>query len=920
MQRTRKLALLVSIAAPLVACSANTADTGTTGPLGGQSQVEGYGPEEAVACDDASFPMTMQAEDATLIGVSPATEFAGFEGSSYVGDFDKIGDEVRFEFCVAETDYYTFELRYANGTDESAFRTLYVDDELVPGDHRFRARWNWSDWEPRVPTADFKDSVLLEAGRHTLTVSFEPVDTGIMALDAMTVTRGPEPSSTSITGMLMNDWQELVGGVFASRVFPADDTNSSPRIGELRHRSNWEVNNIDEAAGYLRDVTGEQAYTEFDRKPMHTHIVMRDDGVLEMSYLNWGDNPLPATVVKEHAMPLESGVLVTRYTLTNVTDEARELSMLERVDLSRTGRQESADLVLGTQDDVDIQGQMNVEWREDLQAFIADLSALHGTYVVFGTFQEADQLSTGPSTGGMINPSSGASSGASSGGSSAGEQVEVASVVSQFGDGEALVRNESFTGDDAEMGIVETLTLEPGESQSFSYFYAVRGDLASAEAAARTARSESADTWIDRTSAAWSEWLAQRQEIPTQDPALDQAYRTALVSIKQTQQPEFGSFVAATNPAYQFKVWPRDASVVAMGLDAANYLDEAEAYWRWMASVQETGENEDFPVGTWWTNYSYWLPDEGIPFVQPEWDSLGLFTIGVYRHYLLLRERRSEEEAYAFFQDMWPAVQRASNFIADNIEENGFGPPDFSIWEDRFQYAIFTQVTYASGLVASYELARTAGEMGEEIESWLMAARSIKEAILRPYSEEECTGFWLPEEGFFMRGIDPDCSADRRVDASSDLMWVFGLIDITEEPKAQMHRNEVLEVLSPTAYFQGISRYQDDAFYFTSIYSPGGTFESTVPETTWPQMSMYMSMAEHWLGYEELSDARLDWYVSTSAVGYMPPGEGIDWATQQPLVSTAVEPVTGTWYLLGLMVNNEQYEPRLDRIGIDSGL
>ena len=74
------------------------------------------------------------------------------------------------------------------------------------------------------------------------------------------------------------------------------------------------------------------------------------------------------------------------------------------------------------------------------------------------------------------------------------------------------------------------------------------------------------------------------------------------------------------------------------------------------------------------------------------------------------------------------------------------------------------------------------------------------------------------------------------------------------------------------------------------------------------------------MGLQELSRARLDWYVSTTAVGYMPPGEGIDWARQQPLVSTAVEPVTGTWYLLALMVTADQYEPRLDRVGVDSGL
>lgn len=85
-------------------------------------------------------------------------------------------------------------------------------------------------------------------------------------------------------------------------------------------------------------------------------------------------------------------------------------------------------------------------------------------------------------------------------------------------------------------------------------------------------------------------------------------------------------------------------------------------------------------------------------------------------------------------------------------------------------------------------------------------------------------------------------------------------------------------------------------------------------------MSMYVAMAEQWMGFEDISNARLDWYVSTSAVESMPPGEGVDWATQQPLVSTAVEPVTGTWFLLGLMVSEDLFDPRLTHVGPDSDL
>ncbi len=46
----------------------------------------------------------------------------------------------------------------------------------------------------------------------------------------------------------------------------------------------------------------------------------------------------------------------------------------------------------------------------------------------------------------------------------------------------------------------------------------------------------------------------------------------------------------------------------------------------------------DFPDDTWATNSNFWKPDQTIPFVNPEWDSVGHFLIGVYRHHLLMQQ------------------------------------------------------------------------------------------------------------------------------------------------------------------------------------------------------------------------------------------------------------------------------------------
>ncbi len=81
---------------------------------------------------------------------------------------------------------------------------------------------------------------------------------------------------------------------------------------------------------------------------------------------------------------------------------------------------------------------------------------------------------------------------------------------------------------------------------------------------------------------------------------------------------------------------------------------------------------------------------------------------------------------------------------------------------------------------------------------------------------------------------------------------------------------------------------------------------------TWPWMSSYMSMAEHWLGMDQLSFARLQWYVSVSGAEYMPTGEGVDWYTQQPLPSTMSQPDDAGYNLQIALLNYlGLFDPRL---------
>jgi GH15 family glucan-1,4-alpha-glucosidase len=222
---------------------------------------------------------------------------------------------------------------------------------------------------------------------------------------------------------------------------------------------------------------------------------------------------------------------------------------------------------------------------------------------------------------------------------------------------------------------------------------------------------------------------------------------------------------------------------------------------------------------------------------------------------------------------------------------------------------MFTQVTYASGLNAARLIAEAMGD-ASHAQGWRDAGKRILDAIHRPASAQPCPGLWNDAESHWNRGVFPDCTVDDRLDASTDLSWVFGLVDAFDQ-RIDTHREAVLSELTPGADDLGIARYEGDEFYHENPFSPGGTLEASAALASWPQMDMYMAMLEHWRGLDDLALQRLSWYARVTNVGYMPPGEGVDWQSDRPLPSTASEPVTAAWYNLALLNFLNLFDPRL---------
>lgn len=130
-----------------------------------------------------------EAEDAALEGGTATNDnHPGFTGTGFVDSFGQPGDSVTFTVTVPESRRYGLVPRYTNGTPTVATRTVAVDGTDV-GSWTMQSTDGWEDWRTDAGT-----SAYLEAGTHTVTVSYEDGDAGYINLDSLTLGTFDTPS------------------------------------------------------------------------------------------------------------------------------------------------------------------------------------------------------------------------------------------------------------------------------------------------------------------------------------------------------------------------------------------------------------------------------------------------------------------------------------------------------------------------------------------------------------------------------------------------------------------------------------------------------------------------------------------------------------------------------------------------------
>lgn len=648
----------------------------------------------------------------------------------------------------------------------------------------------------------------------------------------------------------------------ASKLNQNDSGSYGPRLGELHYSSDWATNQIVDYSGFFRDETNAVKYDQIHSFDSSGYI--DSTGILNSQYLKYNSSTLPVTINRNYAMVPNQNFMVVQYNINNTTASPITWNVMDQVHFNskNTGFNQHA-------------------WYDSTRnAILNDMSAAGQPFMALGAFQAPTSYQAGNDADSALTDAACAG-------------------WFTFDNNGTLKNNNNVTAPNVDAAFANTVSIPANGTTTLYYYLVADGSQTALQSDIDTIRAQSGSYWFNQTATAWTNWLSAGKQINTTDSGVNTAFDRNLIDIKETQNPTSGAFPAATNPSgYGANVWARDASFAAMALDAAGHYAEAEKFWNWMASVQ----NSD---GSFNTRFNLWT-SQNSPFVSPEHDAIGTFLMGVYNHIRLTGKGASDP----FVTGIWGKVQSSANFIMNNMNGSlGFGPADYSIWEESnndIEYYTFTQAMYVAGLNAAQLMARAQNNQSLA-DSWNGAASSIMTAIQKS-SNFSSTALWNELGGYYNQGVDAVTnSMVYKVDSATDALFGWGVVD-PNSSRAASHVQKVVNTITHDTW--GIARYSNDDFYYTNQWSPAGN-ESGAAEPVWPQMTNYVALQRIFTGNLTEAFSRLQYYAQRSAVGYMPPGEAVSWLYQSPIVSTMTEPLTAASYIITCLAYTNQFDGRI---------
>lgn len=333
------------------------------------------------------------------------------------------------------------------------------------------------------------------------------------------------------------------------------------------------------------------------------------------------------------------------------------------------------------------------------------------------------------------------------------------------------------------------------QTKELTVFLAVGHRIDSALTTLEQARRVGHPLLLRQTLEHWAQFWEAADKIPD-----DGLFRRSLAVCRLLTDGETGAVIAAPEIDEHYTrcggygyCWPRDGVIVAYAMGRAGYKDFSASFYRWCIAVQ--AEN-----GSWLQRY------DAAGFLGPSWgqqiDETGSVLWGIWQHFLQTGDAD-------FLKEMWPALQRAADYLGENIDPNTQLPaPSFDLWEERVGEHAYSSAAVAAGLKSAVEIAARLGQSSRGA-GWQQAADAIIKGI--------GISLWDDERGYFLRTVmkkvshDEYCGYDETVDASLlGLIYPYGILS-PQDPRV-LKTVAVVEARLTSPGTGGIKRYENDNY------------------------------------------------------------------------------------------------------------
>jgi hypothetical protein len=375
-----------------------------------------------------------------------------------------------------------------------------------------------------------------------------------------------------------------------------------------------------------------------------------------------------------------------------------------------------------------------------------------------------------------------------------------------------------------------------------------------------------------------TQWLSMAKK-PRLNGALLNEYYLSLLLLMDDQNPVTGEFVASPEPVY-FYSWVRDSSFAAMALQEAGYYGYAMKYWLWMCSAQNSS-------GTWYTRYNFWSGSPDTTFGIPEYDSIGLFQLGVWQFYEYTHNK-------SFLMTVLPCINKSLMWEQGAIISNGgLIPRDLSIWEDNYAYNFWTQAIDDLGLYASANIYRALGLNY----TWILGlANELNETIQSHFYSKGFYSQALMETTLYTSSgsetiYEPNGIPDSSVILPIALGWI--------NPHSGRAINTVNKVVKVLLVNGGLARFPDDDYHYDYAL-----YDSTAPDPPWVITTLFLAMYYEDVGNSTGALQLLSWCVEHSQHGLLP--EAVDPRLGYPLPTTSPLTWSAAMYVMAAI----NYKPK----------